>query len=262
VIAFVNFFDKYIELNLKDYSLGIDLEINKIILMFAIGISIACFFINMRQGAIATLLKKLIRSDAFGEENAVSLKELGLDKNSSVKRLISKKEGYLKRIIKRVGERDITYEEYMESISSNKKKGEKSAPVSKNTEENRQNSDNSSEGEPSEYNTSSEGADCCDAVCASVSMGSDTLSEEGAVSTETSTRNSADGARGGVACEGDTVSDDALYYIPNEEKAFALRTFEKNSASVIKAILMSVLVLGFSFAAILVMPSLLSLFNG
>ena len=56
---FLEFYNKYFEINLNDYkSIGIDLEISKVLLAFLIAIIIATIIININRAAIITLTKK------------------------------------------------------------------------------------------------------------------------------------------------------------------------------------------------------------
>ena len=103
---FAKFWDYYVEFNLKRTT-GIDLEINKILLVLALGFCAANLFINYKQSRISTVLRKLIRKKAYGKENAVSLKQIGLADSKSYVRLLNRKEGVLKSLIKTVGEEQI-----------------------------------------------------------------------------------------------------------------------------------------------------------
>ena len=136
-------YNKYFSLNLNDYpNIGVDLEINKLLFFVFIGICVACFIINYNQSNIALLLKRLMRAEAFSEENSKTLGELGLADNKSVKNLISKDSGIIKKVVSVVGKRKMTYEEYIESENQRKAaKRMKNAPSAENSS-----SDISSEG--------------------------------------------------------------------------------------------------------------------
>ena len=101
---FVKFWDYYVEFNLKRTT-GIDLEINKILLVIALGFCAANLFINYKQARISTVLRKLIRKKAYGEENAVTLKQIGLAESKSYVRLLNRKEGVLKTLVSSVGDK-------------------------------------------------------------------------------------------------------------------------------------------------------------
>lgn len=122
----MNFFRKiyndYFCVNLKDYDkIGIDLEINKILLFLFLGLIAATVFISITSANTSLLLKKLLRSDAFSEEKAKKLSELGLSDNRAVKSLLSKGSGPIDKIIRFVGYQKPTYEEYVEYQNQQKK---------------------------------------------------------------------------------------------------------------------------------------------
>ena len=222
--------------------------------MITVGIIAACFVINARQGVIATLLKKLIRSEAFGEENAKSLRDLGLDKNGAVVSLLAKKEGYIKKLVKRVGDCDCsekTAEQNAENGSSDKKSQHVSEKccisLEKDADFSTEEAANATEVlEAAGENTISDGgeeAPLTDAIC---DMEGDTKAATDSTGREEMGDDCAQG----------------LYYIPNDAKTFAFVSLEKNNSSVLKSILFAALVLGFSLAAIFAMPSLLELFKG
>lgn len=96
---FKNFLEKYLNFNLKEAT-GIDLEVNKVILVIAIGFCIAAIFINLKQSKISAVLRGLIRKEAFSPDAAVSIKKLGLEKSGLARRLLQNREGFLKAVIR------------------------------------------------------------------------------------------------------------------------------------------------------------------
>ena len=125
-------YTKYISVNLKDYIGGnVDIPINKILIFIALGLCVACVFINYNQSIISRLLKKLIRLDAFSEESSKTLKDLGLADHSFTKRLILKNSGAIKKVLGVVGRKTMTYEEYI--AFEKKKKEAKKARLTKNS---------------------------------------------------------------------------------------------------------------------------------
>lgn len=109
-----NFYDNYICINLKDYQgFDVDLEINKLLFFIFLGISVACFFISYHQQNMLLLLKKLFRSESFGEANAKTFAELGLSSNNAVKGLVLKNSGPIKRVVSVIGKKTLSYEEYI-----------------------------------------------------------------------------------------------------------------------------------------------------
>ena len=128
---FTDFYEKYLCLNVDDYlKLGFDLEINKLILVLSVGLCIACFYISFIQSNISLFLKKLIRSEAFSEEKSKTLGELGLSDNKTLRRLILKDSGVIKKAVSVLGIKKLTYEEYVEAEKAKKeaKKNKSSDP--------------------------------------------------------------------------------------------------------------------------------------
>ena len=123
-MTLIDFYNQYFLVNLKDYSnLKIDLEINKILLYFVIGIIITMIIFNYRTAGNIKLVKKLLRYEANNEENSKTLDELQLNTFNS--RLSLSGNGRIKKIIKRVGEVELTYEEYVQRMKSKDCKPEK-----------------------------------------------------------------------------------------------------------------------------------------
>ena len=130
---FKNFYNKYFCVNLKDYpNIGIDLQINKLLLLVFLGLCIASIIISYNQSKVALILKKLMRAEAFGESNAKALPSLGLDKDKYVLRLISSDSGPISKIISVVGFKKPTYEEYVEAEKERKR--QKKLPPKERTE--------------------------------------------------------------------------------------------------------------------------------
>jgi hypothetical protein len=96
---FKTFLEKYLNYNIKEAT-GVDLEINKVILLIAIGFIIAAVFINIKQSKISALLRGLIRKNAYSPETAVTVKALRLDKSIIARGLLEKREGFLKTVIR------------------------------------------------------------------------------------------------------------------------------------------------------------------
>ena len=121
----LKFLNKYLNLNLKDYSnIGIDLEINKLLLCFLVGAIVASVLMSFNTTRINITVKKLLRRSALNEESALTLDELGIN-TWSIRRLLSAS-SQLKRLVARVGEPQYTYEEY---IALTKKKGYKEEKI-------------------------------------------------------------------------------------------------------------------------------------
>ena len=194
---FKNFFENYISLNLKDYpALGFNFEINKFLIFLSLGLCIACVFISYTQSTIAIFIKKLIRTEAFSEENAKTLSELGLGESKILKKLIMKDSGAIKKAVSVLGIKKLTYEEYVEAEKAKKeakKRGES-------------------------------------------------------------------GTSGSVSLVSIDFSS-AKFYINKDNKSYAEHAFMINNTSKIRTCLYCVLIFAFTFALIMLMPSLVEALN-
>lgn len=109
----IKFFQDILSLNLKNYSnIGIDLKINILIAVTAVAISALGFVMGSYRATLSGVMKQFLRHNAIGEGNAKSLKDLGLYNSRGARRALSG-EGRLKGTVARVGEKKLTYEEYM-----------------------------------------------------------------------------------------------------------------------------------------------------
>lgn len=107
------FLNTYFNINLKDYpNLGVDFNVSIVMLFFFVGICIAAFFINHHRSYMATMVKQLFRHGAVMEDGAKTLSELGLMEIGSLKRALSR-DGQLTKLVRRVGESKMSYEEYI-----------------------------------------------------------------------------------------------------------------------------------------------------
>ncbi len=115
---------EYLSLNLKDYeNIGVDFEINKFLILLAIALSVASFVINLKRMMIFEMIKQLFRRGATSEENAKTLGELGLMDSRGIRRALSS-DTQLRRLVSFVGERKISYEEYVALPKEKKKTAE------------------------------------------------------------------------------------------------------------------------------------------
>ena len=115
---------KYFSINLKDYqNIGIDLEINKLLLVFTVGVIIAALAINFNQTGINLVVKKLLRRNALSIDSAITVGEMCIDGWRT--RFLLSTSGRLKKLVGRVGEREYTYEEFVRLNKEKKYKEEK-----------------------------------------------------------------------------------------------------------------------------------------
>ncbi len=121
------YIEDYLSINLADYeNIGMDFEISKFLLVVLIGLCISFFVIDWHRGYMLLTVKKLFRHEALDEDSAKTLGELGLDGSFSVKWALSQ-ETRLAKIVKRVGAKEYTYEEYIEIQKQNKQRKKEKA---------------------------------------------------------------------------------------------------------------------------------------
>ena len=112
---------EYLSLNLKDFeNIGIDFEINKFLVLVGLSLCIASFIISRRRALLCEMIKQLFRHGATSEEGAKTLGDLGLLGSRGIRRaLIS--DSQMRKLVNFVGERNLSYEEYI-ALSREKKK--------------------------------------------------------------------------------------------------------------------------------------------
>ena len=118
---------KYIKdflfLNLSDYeNIAIELPIGALLFGLCVMMIVFSFCYYYHRTAVACVCTRLLRAGAVSEEKGVSLKTLRLDGRMGVKMAL-RGSGELASIVKRVGEKKETYEEFVEKT---KKRGYKS----------------------------------------------------------------------------------------------------------------------------------------
>lgn len=111
---------EYFSLNLKDYeNIAVNFEINKFLVLVAIGLCAVAFVVNYRRSLIIDTVKQLFRYGATDEESAKTLAELGLSGSRGIcKAVIS--DSQLRKMIAIVGEVRPSYEEYVEAMKKGK----------------------------------------------------------------------------------------------------------------------------------------------
>ena len=114
---------RHFAINLKSYdNINVNLEINKIVLGTFIVLILGVVILNNYRGNVRLMVMQLTRHNAKDEESAKTLKQLGLQKSASVKKLLSG-DNTLTKIVARVGEVKYSYEEY-KALSKKEKKAE------------------------------------------------------------------------------------------------------------------------------------------
>ena len=82
---------KCFSINLNEYKyIGVDLEINKIILCTAVVLMACIVVFNTYRANIKLTVSQLVRHKAKDEESAKTLSELGLDRSRAIKKLLGK----------------------------------------------------------------------------------------------------------------------------------------------------------------------------
>jgi small-conductance mechanosensitive channel len=115
------FFKNYFFINLKDYSsFGFDFPITVVLFCFLIALIFTTVVVNYKRRKIEEMISALTRHKAFDEESAKTLSELHLDIRSYCRILSS--EGQLTKMVARVGEKKMSYEEF---VALSKTKGYK-----------------------------------------------------------------------------------------------------------------------------------------
>ncbi len=110
-MPFFEFIQKYFSVNLADYpAIGIDLEINKFIFIFLIGSLVGTIAVNYRRASMHLVVRSLMRYEAKTEESARSLHEMKIDTLGA--KIALRSGGRLSKVVKRVGAKEYTYEEY------------------------------------------------------------------------------------------------------------------------------------------------------
>ena len=123
-MEFLKIFRDFFSVNLKDYpNIGIDLEITKVLFCFTVGLIVTTVVVNYIRLQTNTLIKKLLRHEATEEENAKSLEKLGMNPFGAKVAFLSK--GRISKIVYFKGQKEYTYEEYIELLKSKDFKEEK-----------------------------------------------------------------------------------------------------------------------------------------
>ncbi len=118
----VKIFKECFSTNLNEYdNIGINLEINKVILVAFTALIVGVIFFNFYRRNIKLAVSQLIRHGAKSEDNAKTLGEIGLTNFAPIRRMLLG-ENLLTRIVARVGEKRYEYNEYKALTKEEKKK--------------------------------------------------------------------------------------------------------------------------------------------
>ena len=116
-----DFVNTYLNLNLKDYrNIAIDLEITKLLGLLFIGVMIAAVLVNLFKQKSSLVIKSLLRYECTSEEKAKTLTELHISSRIA-EHIVFSDTGRLRKIIKRVGEVEYSYDEFVKMQKEKKK---------------------------------------------------------------------------------------------------------------------------------------------
>ena len=116
--------------NLNDYeNIGIDLQINKVLFPAFVVFCIMMIALAVYRNAMRDLVVKIIRHEAYNEDSAKTLDELGLAKNVIITYLLSR-DNMLSKIVKIAGKQEYSYEEYI-ALSKEERLAHEKIDVSK-----------------------------------------------------------------------------------------------------------------------------------
>ena len=113
--------------NLADYdNFGIigDFYINYLLLGIYFGIVVVGYLLCFFNININTVVRQLIRHAAFSPEGACTLRDLGLADSFGAKVVLGGS-GQLRRVVGRVGESAVSYDDYISMSASERKAGDK-----------------------------------------------------------------------------------------------------------------------------------------
>lgn len=119
-----NFYKDHFLINLNEYpNIDIDFQISLFLLWITIGVLLATILVSYSRASMSLMIKRLIRHNAYDENSAMTLNELKI--NSLGVKILLMNSSPLTKIVKRVGEKTYTYEEYKELTKNKNFKEEK-----------------------------------------------------------------------------------------------------------------------------------------
>ena len=108
----LSLFKECFSVNLNEYeNIGINLEINKVIVLAFAAMIVGIVLFNMYRQNIKLVVSQLIRHGAVSEESAKTLNEIGLKEHKAAKRMLLG-DNLLTRIVDRCGKKRYEYDEY------------------------------------------------------------------------------------------------------------------------------------------------------
>lgn len=121
----LDIFKKCFAINLGDYeNIGINLEINVVVLGAFIAVILGVVFLNVYRGNLKLMIMQLTRHGATNEDGAKTLKELGLYDSRIIRRMLAG-HNMLTQVVARVGATEYDYETYVKMSAQERKEAEK-----------------------------------------------------------------------------------------------------------------------------------------
>ena len=103
----------YFLCNLK-YYVGIDFPINAVLFCLTLGLILATFFVHFKDRSIHHVLRRLYKHECLDPERAETVEELHLTKRHAILYML-KNRSMLSHYVRRVGEEEYTYEDYLQN---------------------------------------------------------------------------------------------------------------------------------------------------
>ena len=120
----LDIFKRCFSVNLKDYeNIGINLEINIVVLGAFAAVILGVIFLNAYRGNVRLMIKQLTRHGATSEDGAKTLKELGLYDSRMVRRMLAG-HNMLTQVVARVGAVKYDYDTYVKMSAEERKEAE------------------------------------------------------------------------------------------------------------------------------------------
>ena len=113
-------------LNLSRFeNIGIYFPIGVFLILLCAVACFSVFYLTYYKMYTRSLYKQLLRHNAINEESAKTLSEMRLDSSFAIRASLSRRNGQLTYIVKRAGEEDVSYEEYIDKEKKRENREEK-----------------------------------------------------------------------------------------------------------------------------------------
>lgn len=113
-------------LNFSQYeNIGINFPIGVFLILLCIVGCASVFFLTYYRVFTRSLYSQLLRHNAKDEQSAKTLSELRLDKSFAIRSSLSRNNGQITYIVKRAGQEELSYDEYVKKTSAKGYKAEK-----------------------------------------------------------------------------------------------------------------------------------------